>query len=87
MFDLDQSSILQRLRDLLAIRLQENRGDLLQGAKFSILDIFTFVLGKAEQKYGPMRCKADQQTKSTSLSFPRPCDSLFDDLTAKIGID
>lgn len=84
---LDQTSISESPFDLLVAGAQEYAGDLSQGFQFGIFDIFTLVLGKAEQEHGPARTKSDKQAEAAPLTLSWPCDTLLDDLTSKIGVD
>jgi hypothetical protein len=84
---LDESTILQGLRDLFAGRFQERPCNLPQRHQLRIPDILPLVLRKAVQKNGAMGSKSNKQAKATSLALSWPRNTLLDDPASKIGID
>jgi hypothetical protein len=87
MSHLNQGSVFEGSFDLLVAGAQERSRNLPEGDQFCITDVFTFVLGEAEQKDGSMRAEPDEQSKAGSLALSRPRNALLDDPSAEIGID
>jgi hypothetical protein len=84
---LNQGSVFEGSFDLVIAGVQERSCNLPQGDQLGVIDVFTFVLGEAEQEDRSMRAEADKQAKAASLAFSWPRNALFDDPSAEIGID
>ena len=78
---------LSGLGDLRLIGGEPEGDDVAQRPELLVVDIFPFVLGEAKQKNSPIGPNSNEHTKAASLSLPRPCHPLLDDVTAKISID